>query len=172
MYYMRKLSNNPNLSKIKEATDIDLLDADILKQEFGTTGNTLSFWKCDDLEHPEDTMKAILLSGTYIKTAQFFIVDDELIEKYQLTLDDTEPGKTAYAGFEGLHTNMTLLTYGRIGTVLRMLNESFKDEKLTPKLNKPKVKQYIKEVKDAGMLDESKLQESLKEDIEKLYVTT
>ena len=68
------------------------MGADILKQELGTTSNSLSFWKCDSLETLKDTIKAILLSTTGIKTSQFFILSDDIIDKYGFKMDDTQPG--------------------------------------------------------------------------------
>lgn len=167
MFYVRKLSNNPNLEKVKSIEDVGDLDADFLKQELGTTGNALSFWKCDSIEELKDTFKAILLSTTGIKTSQFFIISDEIINKYGFKMDDTQLGETGYRGFERLHVNMTDLTYSKVGTVIQMLNEVFKDSQNTPKLNRDEVKAYIMEVKQAGLLNEDALQDRLRKDIDK-----
>ncbi len=167
MYYVRKLSNNPNLEKVKCVDDIGELGADILKQEFGTTNNSLSFWKCESLEKMSDTFKAILLSTTGIKTSQFFVLSEEIIDKYGFKMDDTQLGVTGYKGFEQLHINMIELTYSKIGTVLQMLNEVFKDPQNTPKLNRDIVKAYIMEVKQAGLLNEDVLNDELRKDIDK-----
>ncbi len=169
MYYVRKLSNNPNLEKVKWTENIGELGADILKQELGTTENALSFWKCASLESLKDTIKAILLSTTGIRTSQFFILTDEMVDKYGLKMDDTQPGKTGYKGFERLHINMIELTYSKIGTVLEMLKEVFKDSNNTPKLEKEEVKAYIMEVIQADLLNKDELQESLKKDIDKYF---
>ena len=167
MYYVRKLSNNPNLEKVKNAANIGDLEADILKQELGTKGNTLSFWKCDSLEDNQDTIKAILLSTTGIKVSQFFFLSEEVIDKYGFTMDDSESGVTGYKGFEQLHINMIELTYSRIGTLLQMLNEVFKDPQNTVKLDRATVKDYIMDVKQKGLINEEALQEQLRKDIEK-----
>lgn len=167
MYYIRKLSNKANLLKIKAAQDIKLLDADILKQELGTTGNTLSFWKCDDLDNTDDAIKAILLSTTGIATSQFFIINDEVVKKYGLLMDDTELGVTGYRGHENLHVNMVKLNYAKIGTILEMLKEVFQHPEYTPKLEKSKVKERILEVKKQGLLNEANMQEQLVKDVEK-----
>lgn len=171
MYYVRKLSNVPNLEKIRNSDNVGDLAADIVKQELGTTGNTLSFWKCDDLDNLCDTIKAILLSTTGIKTAQFFIVSDSVIEKYGFIMDDSQPGSTGYKGFEKLHTNMIELTYSKLGLILQMLQEVFKDPENTPKLDKGKVKSYIREVKKAGLLNDNALQEQLKKEIDRYCQT-
>lgn len=66
MRYVRKLSKKSNLFKIKDTTSNNDIDADVLKQELSTSGNTLSFWKCENSEDLKDAMKAILLSTTGI----------------------------------------------------------------------------------------------------------
>ena len=87
-------------------------------------------------------------------------------------MDDTQPGETGYKGFEQLHINMIELTYSRIGTVLQMLNEVFKDPQYTPKLDRDRVKAYIMEVKQAGLLNEDALKDQLRKDIEKYCKVT
>lgn len=167
MYYVRKLSSNSNLSKIKNALSIEELDADILKQELGTTGNTLSFWKCENLEELSDTFKAILLSTTAVKSSQFFLLSDDIVAKYGLEMDDSEKGSTGYSGYEYLHSNMIKLNYSKIGTILMMLHEAFQKTENTPKIDKNTAKEYIKEVFQAGLLNVENIQDSLKRDIVK-----
>ena len=98
MFYVRKLSKKSNLFKIKSSTSINSLDADILKQELGTTRNTLSFWKSDDLLNLKNAMKAILLSTTSIETSQFIVINDEILDNYGIERDYTEKGITGYKG--------------------------------------------------------------------------
>ena len=48
-----------------------------------------------------------------------------------------------------------------------MLNEVFKNPQNTPKLDRDKVKAYIMEVKQAGLLNEDALRDELRKDIDK-----
>jgi hypothetical protein len=163
------LSSPANLYKLKTIDDVALIEADILKQELGTTQNTLSFWKCHSLDHIKNTMKAILLSTSAIKKAQFIVIEDSITKENGLTMDDSEKGKTGYKGYEDLHVNMVDLTYEKIGSVLAVLHEAVKNEEYTPKLNRDQVKEYIVEVKNAGLLDDTALNPDLKKDIEKYF---
>ncbi len=167
MYYIRKLSNNPNLIKIKNSQNVNDLEADILRQEVGTTKNTLSFWKCDNLQNLQTTITAILLSTTAIKKYQFYIIDDKILDKYKLQMDDSELGQTAYLGYENLHSNMINLNYGKIGNVLWMLHEVFQNDNLIVQVNKQTAKQYIEEASNKGLLNKDNLDEHLKNDIDK-----
>lgn len=170
MYYVRKLSNLPNLQKLQYMQCVSDMDADILKQEFGTTENTLSFWKCDSLDDVKNAVKAILLSTTAIKTSQFIIVEQSVAERYGFIMDDTENGVTGYSGFENLHINMTGLSYKKIGQLMLMLKEiaTSKEEELIPKYQKDEVKALIKEVINDGLLNEKTTNKDLLKDIEKL----
>lgn len=162
MFYIRKLSKKSNLFKIKSSETSATIAADVLKQELGTSGNTLSFWKCDNLETTRDAIKAILLSTTSIETSQFIIVDDELLNKYQIEIDDTNEGITGYKGFENLHVDFCNLTYEKIGFILNMIKEIAEEEKRTPELKKDEVKRYIIEVKEAGLLNLDNLRPELR----------
>lgn len=167
MYYIRKLSKKANLFKIQKSTSKANIDADVLKQELGTSSNTLSFWKCDSLDKKEDTIKAILLSTTSIETSQFIIVDDELLQKYHIQIDDSHKGTTGYKGYETLHVDFCELTYEKIGMILDMIKEIADKKERTPELKRDDVKKYIMEIKNAGLLDENAIRPELKNAIDK-----
>jgi hypothetical protein len=166
MYYIRKIKNS-NLYKIKECESCEMIAADVLKQECNTTANTLSFWKCDSLTTMQDTIKAILLSTTSIETTQFIIIEDAQLEKFQIEIDFSELGKTGYLGFEKLHVNLCNLTYGKIGALLNIYKESVARTEFVPKLQKSDVKEYIREVKQAGLLNAEMVNPDLLKDINK-----
>ncbi len=169
MYYIRKLSKRTTLSKIKNTDNIHDIGADILKQELSTTNNTLSFWKCTNLENTKDTIKAILLSTTSIEASQFIIVNDQLIKKYEIDIDDKVAGNTGYKDHEKLHVDFCNLTYRKIGNILELFKEISEQTCLTRKLEKPEVKNYIDEVISDNMLDKSNIRPELLKDIEKYF---
>lgn len=161
MFYIRKLSKKSNLFKIKSAESNVNVAADVLKQELGTNGNTLSFWRCDSLDTTKDAIKAILLSTTSIENSQFIILDDELLDKYKIETDDTCEGVTGYKGFEKLHVDFCNLTYEKIGFILNMIREVCEKADRTPELKKEEVKRYIIEVKEAGLLNQNSVRPEL-----------
>ena len=167
MYYIRKLSKLSTVSKIKNITSIDETPADLLKQELPTTGNTLSFWRCESLDDVKDTMKAILLAATSIEKSRFIIFDDSMLEFYDIQRDLSKEGKTGYLGYENLHVDFCDLTYRKIGCILNMIKEVLDNEQMNIELSKECVKSYIKEVCDAGLLNEEKTDEHLLADIKK-----
>ena len=167
MYYIRKFSKPTSLYKIQYLTDKMQFEADFLKQELGTSGNTLSFWKFDDLNDNNNAVNAILLSTTAIKDSVFYIIDDELLEKYNIDIDCNEPGKTGYIGYENLHVNFCNLTYEKIGNMLEMINEAVHKPQYTYQLNKNEVIKIISEQDKNNLINYTKIDKYLKEDIEK-----
>jgi len=166
------LSRPVNLFKLQQMENSSDMEADILKQEFGTTGNTLSFWKCDNLDSVIDAVKAIILSTTAIKPSQFVIVEESVATRYGFSMDDKNPGVTGYNGFESLHVDMINLTYGKIGTLMQMLKEVASDENYSPKYERNNVKELIKEVIDAGCLNKETTPDALLKDIYKYFPET
>ena len=167
MYYIRKLSKPNTVNKLKNMSNIEDAPADLLKQEWPTKGNTLSFWKCESLNNTVDTMKAILLSSTGIEKSRFIILDDNMLDQYGIKRDFSEKGKCGYVGFEGLHVNFCELTYGKIGNIITLTKEILSMDKMVIDLSRDSVKTYIKEVCDAGLIDTEKINESLLADMKK-----
>ncbi len=172
MYYLRKLSNLATVSKINKLSSIDDIPSDVLKQELATSGNTLSFWKCNTLDNTDDAIKAILLSGTKIEKCRFIVFDDNMLDRYSIKRDFDEPGKTGYIGFENLHVNLCGLTYKSIGSILTLLQQVVNNQSLTFILERKDVKEKIAEVCAAGLLNEEATDEHLMGDIEKYHLKT
>lgn len=167
MYYLRKFSKINTLSKIEYSEDVFDTPSDLLKQEFSTTQNTLSFWKFDSFNNLDDSLKAVLLSCTKIEKSVFIIIDDKLLTKYNLRTDDTEPGKTGYLGYDKLHVNLCDLTYRKIGSVLNMIKDVSTIKEYRYELTKDEVKRLIKDVCISGKYDETNTNDQLKADINK-----
>ena len=132
----------------------------------------MSFWKCDDLANINDAIKAILLSTTAIKTSYFVIIDKLVAEEHGFSMDDTEKGQTGYKGFENLHINMTELTYGKIGTLMTMLQKVVSNEKFIVKVETKKIKVLINEVIAADCLNKDIIHKDLLKDINKFFPET
>ena len=167
MYYLRKMSKTSNLWKIKDSSSIEEIPADVLKQELGTSRNTLSFWKSDSLSDLKDAILAILLSTTSIETSQFIILNDDILDRYGIKRDFNEKGITAYKGYEDLHVNLCELNYRKIGQMLSIIKEVSEEDSFLLKISRKDVKKYITEAKREGKIDEDNLRPELKVAIEK-----
>ena len=167
MYYIRKLSKTSTVAKIKSLSSVNEMSADLLKQELATTDNKLSFWKCESLQDKRDTLKAIILSGTKIDNSSFIIVDDNMLDNYNIIRDDSEKGKTAYKGYENLHVNFCELSYQKIGNIVTLMKKSLDNKQYGVVLSRDEVKDCIREVCKAGLLNINEAHEDLLADIVK-----
>ena len=167
MYYFRRFTKPSTLFRITNANDISTVPADVLKQEFGTTSNKLSFWRSESITDWNDAKRAILLSTTAISKTCFFAFDDKLLEKYSISLDFTELGMTAYKGAAELHVNLKDLDYGKIGHLFEMIKQISSEEIKLPKLEADEVKEIIRQVALEKKIDYSMININLFKDIKK-----
>ena len=166
MYYIRKLTKTSTIDKIKSSHGISDIPADVLK-EFNTQNNTLSFWKCNNLEEEKnDTLKAILFSLNKIDKYQFIIINEDLFEKYNLVIKDTK-GKTAYTEYINQHVDLINLTYAKIGDLLKVIKQIINDQDYLPYLNKDEVKSFIKNACYEGKISFNDINQDLLNDIDK-----
>lgn len=171
MYYFRKLAKPSNLQKLQTIDKISDVEADLIKDEFRTTKNELSFWKCESLDSQEDienTFKAIILSGNKFEVLQIIVCDEVILKKYGLEMKDSE-GDTKYIGFKNTHSDMIKLNYKSIADVLAMYKEVAlnTDNKFYPKLEKSTEYKYIKEAKNSELIAFDDLDERFAKEIEK-----
>ena len=86
---------------------------------------------------------------------------------YCIERDFSKKGKTGYLGFEELHVDFCNLTYEKIGGIIMLTKESLSMEKRVVDLSRDTVKEYIKEVCDAKLINIEEINEDLLKDIKK-----
>ena len=168
--YVRKLSKTSSLYKIKELDDVKNLCSDFLGQEMRTSENTLSVWRSATLEGEDlnDAITAALLASSQVTTSQFLIIDSDALRDADIQTDDSQLGKTAYIGFENLHTNLCDLTYEKIGRLLQIYLRACNDESRTPKIEKDVFKKIILETNAKGVLNFTELQEHMQKAVQQI----
>ena len=167
MYYVRKIGKKSSISKI-QVSEIEDVEADVLKDEFRTTFNTLSFWKCSDINDHKNTLLAIILSSSKIVNMDFIFVEDNIIQKYDIKTDDKKPGKTGYKGFENNHIDFCELNYKKIADMIALYKEIILKNGYIISVKKEEIKKMILEANDNGQIDYTQLTNDMKEDIEEL----
>lgn len=167
MYYIRKLSKPSSLYKLKALININELSADFLGQDMRTSDNTLSVWRSKTLDGPDinRAITAALLASSQINASQFLVIDSDALSFAEIRTDDTQPGKTAYKGFENLHTNLCDLTYEKIGKLIQIYCDVCQDKTRTPKIEKEAFKKVIVKANENGELDFSNLDEHMQKEI-------
>lgn len=174
MYYIRKLSKPSSLFKLQALNNFQNTHADFLGQDLRTTANTLSVWRSESLDQ-KDISKAInaaLLSSSQVNASQFIILDSDSLAQAGIGTDDSEPGKTAYSGLEGLHTNLCDLTYDKIGKLLQIYCGICKDTQRTPKIEKGQFKEIIITANEKGCLNMTALQEHMLKEVQQILAAT
>lgn len=161
MYYIRMFSKPASYHKLNDIDSVENIGSDILHQELKTSDNTLSFWKCEDINDKDDTIKAILLSTNKIDSFKFIILDSKLLEKYNLEMvDNAMP--TGYKGHDNLHSDLSYLTYKKIGDVLKVFSETVKNNKeAIVDYDKPQVTKIIKQLYYEDKIDLDKINDRL-----------
>lgn len=169
MLYVRKFSKLTSLEKIKTLSNAFEIDSDFLHQELRTSSNTLSFWECENMDCLEDTIKTILLSMTSIETSQFIIIDESILKDHKIEIDRTSLGKTGYKDHAHLHVDLCNLTYSKIGDIIKILKSVATHKDNTPKYEKNKVKDIIRQLYNDNLIDLEATNDHLRKDITKYY---
>ena len=165
MYYVRKFSKPTSVNKLRALSDVNDLESDFLSQELRTSGNTLSFWKCEGPEQLEDTVNTILLSTNKIETSQFIMIDESYLTESRIEIDHTKPGKTGYKNHADLHVDFCCLTYQKIGEIVGILKKVAASEDKMPKYERGKIKEILCRLHKDGLIDLDNTDEHLRSDI-------
>lgn len=169
MYYVRKLSKTSNLQKIQNNPSPSIVPADFIGQELRTKENTLSVWRCEspDEEGRKDAIKAALFASSELSATQFIIFDSDMLEAAGIKTCDTV-GKTGYKNLEHLHTDLCELTYEKLGRLLDLYYRTSHLKDRIPKIEKEEFKKIALEAYNSNCLDESKMDDHLRNEINKL----
>lgn len=161
-YYARKLSVKSSINKIKVISNPLLISTDVLKNEFRTTEQELSFWECDDISNPvcvEETLQAMFLSDIKVDELIMIFFSEDDLKKLDIELSQKDE-PTGLINGEKKHFNLVNINVEKllriIGLYAEYLNESHKKYKIT----KPKVEVINlleKAIKD-NRFDHSKIQ--------------
>ena len=169
MYYVRKMSKPTNLYKIKEAKDIATVHADFLGQELRTSQNTLSVWRCENMDDVgyQNAIKAALFASSDIIATQLIVLDSEMLEAAGIKTEDVQ-GKTSYVGLNNLHTDLCELTYEKIGILLDLYRKTINLQDRIPKVEKKDFQDFVVDAHRNNLLDESGMDEKFKKAVGKL----
>ena len=165
MYYLRKISRGkwPSESTISKAELRDV-PADTVIAEFKSIDdNKLSVWK---VENDEDLMDAFIALGSNcdsVVTVFAVKIPGEYLE--EMSFDDQE-GDTPTIGINDKHRNITRLNYESLGTVIKAVILSLRDETTFVKMTRSQMKKLLKQAYDKGKLDIPRLKDGIKRELQ------
>ena len=163
------MSKPTSLYKIKDAKDIATVPADFLGQELRTSQNTLSVWRCENMDDIgyQNAIKAALFASSDIIATQFIVLDSEMLKAAGIKTQDVE-GKTSYAGLSELHTDLCELTYEKIGILLQIYQKASNLQGRIPKIEKKDFQDFVIEAHQNKLLDESGMDDKFRKAVGKL----
>lgn len=104
-FFVRKISKG----KWKSENDEPIIKADALTSCLRTSGNTLSFWRIEDLAQIEDAKLAIAASNTNLETFDIVVFSHAEMEDFGAPILETA-GKTACTDLANSHRDLAELT--------------------------------------------------------------
>ena len=141
--------------------------ADAVTVDLKTQNNSLSFWRCPT-ETTEDLEKAVLaIAATRNRVEKLEIVwltDDDLRNDCQ-TLTNTE-GETPVSELTGLHVDVCLLDYVRLGKIASRIAIALKKCRWR-RISKGRVKMLLVEAVEQKRVELADLQESIQGEVRK-----
>lgn len=176
MYFGRKFSQakwNINSQNNQDANfDENEIPADAISADLRTQSNTLSFWKCTEINENKDVASPAI-NDVFLALVSNFQRFDKIAVVFvegQLFKDDKQKisqtkGNTPVASLEALHFDIMHLDYIRLGQVAERILEA-KDKKQIKSLTKKKVKNLLVEAVKSKHLNIKDIHENLRKEIE------
>ena len=173
-FYIRKISRS-NIKKMREATDVVHVPADVIGSEFRTKGNTLSVWEVSskDMEELGRGILAIALTSSKIETMDFLVMDKEALEKYHLDVCCSEPIKNPMVYLKNSHHDICQLTLGSLTDLIQLyksLTDDEPDQKNVVRKTKDELVNLIKKAYRNDEINIDSVEEKIREDVKKLVM--
>lgn len=140
--------------------------ADAVTVDLKTTGNTLSFWRCES-SSPDDLKHAVLaLAAAAERPDRLDVVylDEETVRQSGLATRDTN-GDTPIEALRAHHVDVEKLDLTRLAKVAQMVADAHRSKASETMTKKAVVDLVVKAVKDR-LVKASDLKDRMKEEVE------
>ncbi len=134
--------------------------ADAITNCMRTSKNTLSVWGIESSTDLEEAVLAIASQFDHLDTADFLIIETELLDSKGLSLENT-PGFTPYKEFVNQHRDVIDLDYHKLGDMADVIVESIK-RAYNQRFTKAMLKKILVEGIQQGKIDPEELKESVR----------
>lgn len=132
-FFVRKISKG----KWRSDSDEPVIKADALTSCLRTSGNTLSFWRIDDLAQIEEAKLAIAASNSNLDTFDIVVFTSEEMEAFGAPILETK-GETACVDLADYHRDLAELNADHLikvsHAVLKKVQKDDIERVTTPKL--------------------------------------
>ncbi len=158
--YVRMISKRGKWNNVKDKSYGEL-SSDAVTKCLKTTGETLSLWYAKDEKDIDKAIVALASTKERIDTLDYIVIEDSLIDSYELELSNTE-GKSAYVEFNKQHFDIIGLNYLKLGKVIELIhNIVSKEEDAIKRIKSKQIKQKLKSALDNGKLSENHINKDL-----------
>lgn len=142
------------------------IPADAVTADLRTTGNTLSFWKCEP--PPDDGIRAVVLAlatgADRIDRMDLVWVEDDAFRANGIALNPSE-GRTPVTSLHGQHVDLIRLDLGRLATVATLVAEALTRNQQR-RFTRREVIEIVVEAIHHDLLSVSELDPRVREEIE------
>lgn len=147
-FYVRKINSVDNLKLIQDTQDISFLEADILKNEFSTTGGTLSTWKIESQSELKEAVLATAICFKQLSDMYFLLINDSFITS-DIDIKPEASGHYLCEELEQRHYNIKNINVGNIKNSILLIksaiqNENLDDPSILILQTAPEIQQIIK----------------------------
>lgn len=155
-FFVRKISKG----KWRNDSDEPVIKADALTSCLRTSGNTLSFWRIDDLAQIEDAKLAIAASNSNLDTFDIVVFTSEEMEGFGAPIKATR-GDTACRDLADSHRDLAELNSDHLIRVSHAVLQKVKADDIE-RVSMPKVKIMMLAAANSDRLDLDRLSDSVK----------
>lgn len=155
-YFVRKISKG----KWKSDSDDAVIKADALTSCLRTSGNTLSFWRVEDLNQIDEAKLAIASSNSNLDTFDIVVFSTAEMEALGAPIVAT-PGQTACTDLENTHRDLAELNSDHLIKLSYAVLDKVKQDEVE-RVTLAKARTMMKAAVDSQRLDVSKLPDAIK----------
>jgi len=155
-FFVRKISKG----KWRSDSDEPVIKADALTSCLRTSGNTLSFWRIDDLAQIEEAKLAIAASNSNLDTFDIVVFTSEEMEAFGAPIKETK-GDTACRDLADSHRDLAELNADHLIRVSHAVLRKVKADDIE-RVTTPKLKVLMSAAANNDRLDLDLLSDSVK----------
>lgn len=141
------------------------IPADAVTSDLRTTGNKLSFWKCENITNTDLCDVVLAMAAAAERIDRMDLVWIERTALGGIVFEDS-PGRTPIADMVGRHTDAVSLDLDRLGKVARQIAEALRQNRFR-RWTRGEVDRILRDALTAGRVRTEQLPEEVRKELER-----
>lgn len=158
-FFVRKIS----IGKWRSDSDEPVIKADALTSCLRTSGNTLSFWRIDDLAQIDEAKLAIAASNSNLDTFDIVVFSSEEMDAFGAPIKETK-GDTACKDLADYHRDLAELNSDHLIRVSHAVLKKVQADSIE-RVTKPNLRTLMSAAAANDRLDLDRLSDSVKKQL-------